>query len=228
MAAEPEGIGMEGVQNEVHDRGFVFIPSLRPHQPAGDVVSLIGETLSLRGGDPVHMLSPALKDAAAPNTYSGLYGLNDFPFHSDMAHWRVPPRYLMLRCVLGFKEVPTLLVNGAYLAKSVGLELLGRAIVRPRRPVQGKIPLLRLYQPFQGSAIIRWDEVFIQPASSAGEDGVARFKAALRLHRPEAVPLANAGDTLVIDNWRMLHARAFVPSNCMGRKLERAYLERLH
>ncbi|HAH95942.1 MAG TPA: hypothetical protein DCL69_03455, partial [Firmicutes bacterium] len=36
------------------------------------------------------------------------------------------------------------------------------------------------------------------------------------------------GDTLVIDNWRMLHARSPVPAGREDRKIQRVYLESLH
>ncbi|TIW05266.1 MAG: TauD/TfdA family dioxygenase, partial [Mesorhizobium sp.] len=37
-----------------------------------------------------------------------------------------------------------------------------------------------------------------------------------------------AGDTLIIDNWRMLHARSPIITGTEDRAIERIYLERLH
>ncbi|WP_027681681.1 TauD/TfdA family dioxygenase [Rhizobium leguminosarum] len=219
---------MTSLRDQVLDRGFALLPALQPERSAGELAASFGTPLSLGAGDPVHTLTPAAKEASTPNTYSGLYGFQSFPFHTDMAHWRAPPRFLMLRCVVGFMEVPTMLIDGRDLARRVGLDLLARAIMRPRRPVQGKLPLLRVYQPLEENAILRWDEVFIQPASKAGEEGAAQFRAALGRWAEESIALATPGDTIVIDNWRMLHARAPVPSGCEGRKLERAYLGSLH
>ncbi|WP_260684342.1 Fe(II)-2OG oxygenase family protein [Rhizobium laguerreae] len=219
---------MDSLRDQVLERGYAFMPAWRPEQSAANVAASFGEPLSLGGGDPVHALTPVSKEASTPNTYSGLYGLEDFPFHTDMAHWRAPPRYLMLRCVVGFKEVPTRLIDGLELARRVGLDRLARAIVRPRRPVQGKLSLLRIYQPVEEGAVLRWDEIFIQPASTAGEEGYTEFGMALRLSDEEPVALATPGDTLVVDNWRMLHGRAPVPAGCEGRRLDRVYLRRLH
>lgn len=219
---------MESLRNQVLEHGFAFMPTWRPEQGADEVAASFGEPLSFGDGGPAHELTPSAKDTSTPNTYSGLYGLDDFPFHTDMAHWRLPPRYLMLRCVVGFKEVPTKLIDGIEVARDVGLHLLARAIVRPRRPIQRKLPLLRIYQPIGEDAILRWDEVFIQPASKAGEEGSAQFRQALHLRKCQPIALATSGDTLVIDNWRMLHARAPVPAGCEGRRLGRVYLGRLH
>ncbi len=38
----------------------------------------------------------------------------------------------------------------------------------------------------------------------------------------------NPGDTLVVDNWRMLHARSAVPMTQRSRKIHRAYLSKPH
>lgn len=135
---------------------------------------------------------------------------------------------MMLRCVVGYDEVPTLLVDGKDVVREVGPEILSRALVQPRRPVRGKMPLLRLYQPDHGDGLIRWDEVFVRPASRAGETGTERMREALGRAAPVPVSLASNGDTVVIDNWRMLHARAPVPARCEGRVIERAYMEHLN
>jgi hypothetical protein len=152
-----------------------------------------------------------------------------FPFHTDFAHWRRPPRYLFLRAIVGYTEVPTLIAESAEIIASVGARILRRAFVKSRRPVNGSTPLLRLYEAAcDDQHLIRWDQTFIRPASEAGRLGVARFKDALEGVTPVTVPLAQRGDTLIVDNWRMLHARAAVPETCKDRLLERAYLERVH
>jgi len=45
--------------------------------------------------------------------------------------------------------------------------------------------------------------------------------------RPFPIRLANAADTLIIDNWRMLHSRSAILAGRETRLLQRAYLERL-
>lgn len=219
---------MERSGDEVSERGYAVLPAFAPDASGEEAVRRLGEALQLGEGPAVHRIVPTERDATTPNTYSGLYGLDAFPFHTDMAHWRDPPRYLLLRCLVGFEEVPTLLVDGRQIIDEAGQGVLARALVQPRRRVRGEMPLLRLHQPGDGVALLRWDEVFIKPASPAGEIGVARFREALRDAPRTEVPLCEPGDTLVIDNWRMLHARSSVPTRCAGRILERAYLGRLH
>jgi L-asparagine oxygenase len=83
---------------------------------------------------------------AAPNTYSGIYGLQHFPFHTDLAHWSQPPRYFLLRCAQGYADVPTLLLDGNVIIEAVMKDILSRAIFRPRSPRQGVLPALRLFE----------------------------------------------------------------------------------
>lgn len=142
------------------ENGYVFFPAYQPEKSGTQIAGSFGQLLSLGKGDPVHQLIPNIRGAATPNTYSGIYGLEQFPFHTDFAHWRNPPRYVMLRCVIGFEEVPTFLVDGFRLVNQVGPNLLARALVQPRRPINGRLPLLRVYQPKDTASVVRWDEVF--------------------------------------------------------------------
>lgn len=213
-------------RSEIISKGYVFLSAhLVADGSTEEIVQIIGEPARLGAGAPVHQLMPLSANVSTPNTYSGMYGHGQFPFHTDLAHWRHPPRFLLLRCITGFNEVPTLLIDGAALIAHVGQNILGRAIVRPRRPVKGSLPLLRLYNREKGCfGMIRWDEEFIKPANKAGEIGSTRIQDFLAQSRPVKVALLQRGDTLIIDNWRMLHGRAPVPENCRSRLLERAYL----
>jgi alpha-ketoglutarate-dependent taurine dioxygenase len=155
-----------------------------------------------------------------------MFGHDQFPLHTDLAHWRFPPRFLMLRCIIGFDAVSTLLIDGARVIETINQTIFSRALVRPRRPVDHSLPLLRLYDRQKGDrGLLRWDEVFIRPASRVGELGVTKLKECLTRCKPMSIPLANQGDTLIVDNWRMLHGRSPVLAACQARIIERAYLE---
>jgi hypothetical protein len=219
---------MEAFRNQMADKGYAFLPTFQPHKSGMQVANALGKLLKLGNGGPVHRLIPNNRESAAPNTYSGIYGLGQFPFHTDLAHWREPPRYIMLRCVIGFEEVPTFVADGLKLVNIVGPNLLARALVQPRRPINGKLPLLRIYQPKDTASVLRWDEIFFRPVSRMGKSGVTLFREALDTCTPARIVLALPGDTLIIDNWRVLHGRSSIPLGCEARTLERAYLEQLN
>jgi hypothetical protein len=214
------------IRDQIRKSGYVFFSSHRPNDSIVGISEDIGRPMEPWEDGLVQTLVP--RSEAAPNSYSGIYGLNRFPFHSDLAHWRTPPRYLLLRCVTGYADIPTLLIDGHDLIDAVTLDLLGRAIFKPRRPRDGSVSLLRLCEPIADDVRIRWDEVFLKPASKIGEVANLRVREWLSTCKPTALSLAEPHDTLLIDNWRMLHARSSILPGRENRAIERVYLEELH
>lgn len=217
---------MHALEEEITWHGYAFINEYCPGADTVSIANTLGKTLTPWEGSLVQDLIP--RATATPNTYSGIYGLNRFPFHTDLAHWRLPPRYLMLRCVTGYTDVPTLLLDGRIIFDAVTLDLLTRAVFKPRRPRDGELALLRLCEPTDDGYCFRWDEVFLKPASRIGDIADQCVRELLPRCEPLSLALVRAGDTLLIDNWRMLHARSPIPSECKDRKIQRVYLENLH
>jgi L-asparagine oxygenase len=217
------------LKEQMLKQGFVFIPDHLSTATGTEVAQSFGDLLSLGEGDPVHRLVVNEANNAPPNSYGGIYGIDRFPFHTDLAHWAHPPRFLLLRCLNGFEDVPTLLIDAFQLSDQVGRVLLGRALVKPRRPMNLKLPLLRILRTIGDDAVLfRWDEVFLQPCGTAGRQGVQAVKDYIAATRPTTVMLVKRGDTLLVDNWRMLHARSRIPPGCESRCIERAYLGGIH
>ena len=220
---------MLSLADEVAKRGYVLIPKYRPDEQGSVIVEEIAVVADFCRERPTHKLAVRDRGQTAPNTYSSRYGLEPFPWHTDFAHWLMPPRFLLLRCLVGFPDVLTRLVDAHLVSAAVGAGTLFRALVRPRRPRGGVLPLLRiLSRPNPNSVLIRWDEEYIRPASEAGRKGIAEFARAVATQEVTDIRLSEPGDTLIIDNWRMLHGRSHVPLTSAGRILERSYLEALH
>lgn len=214
------------IRDEIRKSGYIFFSSHRPNDSIVKIAEDFGKPLNPWEDGLIQTLVP--RSEGAPNSYSGIFGLNHFPFHSDLAHWRTPPRYLLLRCVTGYADIPTLLIDGHDLIDAVTLDMLARAIFKPRRPRDGSVSLLRLCDRIEEDIRIRWDEVFLKPASRIGEVADLRVREWLSTCKPTALPLAESHDTLLIDNWRMLHARSSILPGRENRVIERVYLEELH
>ena len=209
--------------------GFVFMPEHRSTATGAEVAQSLGDLLRLGSGEPVHQLVIKRVSDASPNTYSGIYGDGEFPFHTDLAHWLNPPRFLLLRCLNGFEEVPTLLIDAFRLVDQIGSGLLSRALVKPRRPINLRLPLLRVFRTIgDDAALFRWDDVFLQPSGITGMQGIQAIRKQITATQPITVKLARRGDTLLVDNWRILHARSRIPPGCESRCIERAYLGGIH
>jgi hypothetical protein len=217
---------MESLKERVRTHGYVFFQEYRRGSDAIAIAAGLGTPLTPREGGLVQELIP--RASATPNTYSGIYGLENFPFHTDLAHWRLPPRYLLLRCITGYSDVPTLLIDGRIIENAITTDILTRAIFRPRRPRGGALALLRLCEPIGYDYCLRWDEVFLKPASRVGIIADQHIREQIARCEPLPIALTRPGDTLLIDNWRILHARSPISAGREDRRIERIYLESLH
>lgn len=210
------------VRDAVAKSGFVTLREFAAELNTIEAMGRLGTIVQAKSLPTVHTLSA--KAAAQPNTYSGNYGPGEFPLHSDLARWRVPPRYIGLRCLSGVARVQTRVLDGESLIDSIGHLRLERAIVQPRRLLAGVRPLLRLLTESKAERILRWDELFIVPATPSSAITVTEIRQFLASARPQHIELLVPGDTLVIDNWRMLHGRSSIPPTTARRHLERVYL----
>ncbi len=86
---------------EVNTKGFAFLPSHEPDQSSEDVMTRFGAIEKLAGLNEIQELTPRNVADSPPNIYSGSFGYGEFPFHTDLAHWFLPPHYLVLRCIEG-------------------------------------------------------------------------------------------------------------------------------
>jgi L-asparagine oxygenase len=209
--------------------GFSVIRGFAPHSTSIDAARRLGDVDSVEGLEPVQTLIPRTLHEAAPNTYSGNFGRSNFPLHTDLAHWARPPRYVTLRCIHGAPRVATLVLDGRALVASVGADALRMALVQPRRPMRNGKQLLRLLERFGDSSrdLIRWDGLYLRPASKLAAGVYRRVRDFLTRVQPMEVTLLEPGDTLIIDNWRCLHGRSSATEDAGMRRIDRVYLKEL-
>lgn len=213
-------------REQLSAEGYVFLPKFAPELPPRVAFSWLGSIDSVEGLAEIQVLTPQTETASTPNTYSGNFGTSEFPLHTDLAHWAVPPRYIALRCLSGTKSVTTSVLDSLGVVQAVGRETLRMAIVQPRRPLKNGKHLLRLLEkPINvNSDRIRWDTIFLKPSNEFAAATVAGVRDALRHAQPVQFTLRDPGDTLVLDNWRVFHGRSPVSSDELQREIARAYL----
>lgn len=203
-----------------HTDGFLQL-STDPGQSTLEVARSIGAVLHLDGIEEAQTLEPRDAEGLDKNRYSGLYGMSAFPLHTDMAHWHIPPRYFLLRCIRPASNVATHFVHAFRILGSEDDVTLKRALFRPRRRLDGRLTCMRLRE----GECHRWDPVFIQPVNSLAVDLRKRILERIAGAPKTSLPLTKAGDCFLVDNWKTLHGRAEVPPEATHRKLERVYLE---
>ena len=169
-------------------------------------------------------LRPRQAVEAKQNQYSGHYGFDIFPFHTDLAHWALPPRYFLLRCLIGTEDVFTNVLPSSHVVGLLGAASLQKAVLRARKRHFACSGLVRALSLHHGEQIFRWDPIFLEPLNGhAGALVRAMLDPALN-DATIRVRLQDPGDTLIIDNWRTLHGRSQVPARSKPRNVERIYL----
>ena len=209
--------------------GFVVRKELAPHlstielaQASGIIVD-IDELLASSSIPTVQVLRPRDAKEVSPNRYSGHYGLGSFPLHTDLAHWVVPPRYLLLRCLVGTNDVVTNILPWARVVDVVGTAELRKAVFRARRRRAGYSGLVRAMSRYQQAEVFRWDPIFIKPLNQHAHTLEAVMLDPTWNKKAIKILLRQPGDTILIDNWRMLHGRSQVPKPSAARHIERVY-----
>jgi alpha-ketoglutarate-dependent taurine dioxygenase len=184
----------------------------------------------------VDTLTPMRRPAAPARTLSSLYGTGAFPLHTDAAHHRWPPRWILLRCVEPGDEGRPTLVADAH-----ELDLGRRQIREIRRAVWSVKTGLRsflasaLFSRADESAVqkitqfgLRYDLGCMRPADPEFAEAATLLATSIR-QLPRQSITWEPGLSLILDNWRVLHGRGDGAERDAGvRRLERiAVSERL-
>jgi len=161
------------------------------------------------------VLTPRPADEARSHTLSSLYGLGTLPWHTDGAHWPVPPRASLMRASAG-SSTPTYFLDAREVIQSADLEARLR---------QGSWCVIGSRTPFYVAAVasdgaVRFNADVMRPAGSRAAEAQAQLvralgSAAFKTHQ------WSAGEALLIDNHRVLHSRPPVPETDRDRRLER-------
>jgi len=212
---------MRNLADHLRQHGYARISALSPSEPTLSIAERVGFVSVIPGVARVQELVPRAASQAPASGYGGMYGLDLFPLHTDMAHWYVPPRYFLLRCICPAPQVETLIVHFRDVIGGETDVTLRRAIFRPRRRLDGRLTSLRLKE----GEMCRWDPAFIVPVTTEAERLRERIVVTISAATLVAVSLRGAADCLLVDNWAVMHGRANVPANAMSRRIERVYLE---
>jgi Taurine catabolism dioxygenase TauD, TfdA family len=203
--------GWVGISGDTHEEAALTSRTLM-------FAKQLGTPTPGRARHVVELLRPKTPETAQPASLSRNYGLQAFPFHVDTAHWTVPARFLLISCVHpGDVAVPTLLVDRDSVQLAEEEKALAKSAVFLIKNGRNSF-----YSSILGSrqGFIRYDPGCMEPQT---QDAVE----ALKFYSHERVRPSlhevnwNPGETLIIDNWRILHARAAVGKNSSNRLLLR-------
>lgn len=210
---------MDQWRRTLYEAGFA-VTRVSPDFDERHIESALGKIDVMQGIRPIQTLLPRPNLKGGPS-YSDNFGFGAFPFHTDMAHWSIPPRYFALVCISGTSSVTTNIIHRDQVLSSQEQAESARAILRARRPLEGRQLPLRMLS----SDIFRWDALFLEPVNRTAARIANMISDRLCDAKPVEVALAEPGQTLIVDNWRTLHGRSAVPQDSASRVLKRIYLK---
>jgi len=214
--------------------GFTSQKRLAPDLGTIEVARALGRVVDVEALLPlskiptVQSLKPRTQDEVGLNRYSGHYGLDAFPLHTDLAHWIVPPHYVLLRCIAGSKDVFTNILPWAPIVDIVGMPVIRKALFSRRRRRIGSSMLVRALMEYGKTTIMRWDPIFLEPVNKDAQVLASTMLDGRRNAKVKKILLNEPGDSLLIDNWRTLHGRSQISAESKLRHVERVYLDEVH
>ncbi len=208
--------------------GFCFLPQFLPGLSLDKAINNVCSAQNLTCNRDAEALRPTTQVFKNRITYSSIYGLNAFPLHTDGAYLKKPPAFIMLRCVRGYPNVSTTLLDSRFLISEFGMARLSRSLLRPLHSHSNAEQLVRILDFESDSTLFRWDQVFLRPASRVAQSVYQDMKTYIAAQNPASITLCDKGDTLLIDNRRVLHGRSGVNEHNTDRLIDRVYLEQAH
>lgn len=206
-------------QETLRKTGFA-VTRIAPDFDELQVESALGKIDVIRGISPVQTLAPRSGQGSGPS-YSDNYGYGEFPFHTDMAHWSIPPRFFALVCISGSSSVTTNIIHRDNILSLQEQTESSRAIFRARRPLDGRQTPLRMFD----CDIFRWDALFLEPVNRTAGRIAKLICDRLKNSKSINVALDEPGQTLIVDNWHTLHGRSAIPQVSDKRVIKRIYLK---
>lgn len=203
--------------------GLDFFDDLGGRRTIQEIGEQFGGILAVPSMPLVQTLTPRKREVEPGNTYSGNFGYDEFPAHTDMAHWFTPPRFIVMRCRVPDESVATTVVKASKVLPDFRTSQAKRSLFKPRRRLDFKSYLLRVSEPH----LYRWDSLFIRPASDSAKALKAEIELKLKTVVRDSFSFSREGQVLILDNWAVLHGRTNVPSPKSERVIERIYLKRM-
>lgn len=214
------------VKKELSEKGFVFIPKWKTEQSINDLASELGNIVKISDYanhsmiPDVQIIKAKEKSSLLKNQYSGEFGLDAFPLHTDLAHWSQPPNYLMLRCVKGDDRVTTKILPLNMIWDMLEQHGIRKSVVKTRGKYGCLLPLLF---KINSKYSIRWDSYFLEPINESARAIRNLMSTKEVWDLAVDISLVDFGDTLILNNHLIFHARSNVPFELTEREIQRIY-----
>lgn len=160
-------------------------------------------------GSVLDRLVPLTPTEAHPQSMSAVFGKGALPFHTDLAHSSSPPRFVLLRAERANPTGRETLLHDLRRLSLTPAErqLLAHGPFFVRGGTRPFLSSILNRDPGSTDVVLRYDPCCMTPATPSARTAellLAQKTTGLDPVRIEWFP----GRTIVLDNWRVLHARA--------------------
>ncbi len=203
--------------NALKKNGWIQIDGVDSELALMKMAQRIGDPVPSPSGELIKCITPRICDDAHPGTLSHRFGTGTLPFHTDTAFWAVPARYLVFR-VLGDFRRRTHIVSFRSIVDEALTDLVSYSIWLAKTPRSAFYCSMRVQK-----IGFRYDGNCMQPVNDSAKAVKVAIETAL--NTCSSYPINwKAGRVVIVDNWRVLHARGDAPKDEGPRTLERIYV----
>lgn len=169
--------------------------------------------------DRISILNPKSVEQSDPWSLSGVYGRESFPWHTDGAISRLPPRFVALLALACDADSASTELLDVVNDLPDGLHRDIRTWVHRGADRFGRVYTYRATETHSGERLYRWDERIFAPGSDRARE-VSRLLSEVT---PSRTVTWQPGRLVIFNNWRFLHRRSAVRMN-EKRSIWRAYV----
>jgi hypothetical protein len=216
------------IKSDIVSRGFSDL-GVNSNLNLLECAKLFGKPVPIMPGEPELGFVGGRSESKnlSSNEYAVVYAGKNIPLHTDAAYFRIPPRIVMLKLKeTSFSNRSTILVNPMHGKPSFSeLLVLRRSLWR----IYGGNKLI----PFAGHILERCDSIYffrydmncMKPYFRRNVAGKHVIKIILKRCQEHEIQW-KPGQTIIFDNWKMLHGTGPVyKTNRTNRILERVLVD---
>jgi hypothetical protein len=207
---------------ELDSQGFLLVEvGFDEHDVLlSDLAAISGQPLVVQGEDRIDSYDMTRR---YQRSMTDVYGLGEFPLHSDRAHDRVPPRYLLLSVEDGVSSAKTFVLaqSGMGLSQDEA-NILEREVWRVAFGTKRFLTSI-INDSIAKTPILRYDPCCMEPTLGAANSRAVLGTIFSRSTK-ESIALSDS-QTLIIDNWRVFHGRSALTTSTKSRKLVKTLLK---
>lgn len=208
--------------DELKTEGIATVENICSQNQLIRLAKSIGRIKAHPNGEDISILRSSNGKNAKTGTFSNIYGLSAFPFHTDTAFWQIPARYIVMG-MLKTSPTTTNFISISEIDKFIPDQLLRRA--------RKSIYLIKTFESckytspvFSSNGIqgFRFDPNIMAPVNNHAKIFHTDFIMALKKVRPDKIEWSGE-KAVIFDNWKYLHSRS--PVKCENREMLRIYVE---